>query len=605
MPRVSLSIHGAGAAVLLFLSWASGQTSQPEAAKTSAQAASAAEQREATESIVPQPQPSRTTSALIFARSDTVYMKSATIRSWLQRQPEFSQLRLAFAADQGHADYYVEVTRPVFTWDWTYCVVKTKSGKVVGSGKVTAATAERAAQALAPKIIQALYGETSVQQMAAGINSSAGTNGAGIRPKRFVAYEELARKFESAKTVTIHSSTVWFDALDLAAALRQRPEVPAWGYEVVNAENNDASDGQAKKTAPLSDLTIEVNRPLFTWDWTFSIQERKTKQTLVSGKLTAISGPVAAPKLAQAIVGVIANARGLPATMQRQFDQALAETKVRTWEVRHVSGQSHLKSGKKVRLAVGQKTIFALDEDQVLFSVPVDDLLQFSYSSSVHDPSVRWFKAWEKAGNYVPVGGDDPQALAGALMILLPMIAIDYGVGGLLKASTTTDHLLVLHWKDTAGVTTATLQGGEKEIREICAELDKFGKRSAVDLDTATQKLRAEFQEQLRSTSYIIETDQAVALDNIVLAPGKYRVVILQKETGLAELYFLHGPDNTIVARTLVEHMRRTEADRSTRVLYGTVSGLQTFHEIYIEEHILRFSPVPVFTEEIGYVGWS
>ncbi len=82
------------------------------------------------------------------------------------------------------------------------------------------------------------------------------------------------------------------------------------------------------------------------------------------------------------------------------------------------------------------------------------------------------------------------------LMILLPMIAIDYGVGGLLKASTTTDHLLVLYWKDTAGVTTATLQGGEKEIREICAELDKFSKRSAVDLDTATQQTRAEFQEQ-------------------------------------------------------------------------------------------------------------
>jgi hypothetical protein len=605
MPKVSSSIFTAAAAVVLFLPFANGPTSQLEVAERPAQATSAAERREATEVLVPQPQPNRTTSVLIFARSDTVYMKSATIRSWLQRQPEFDQMRLAFAADQGHADYYVEVTRPVFTWDWTYSVVKTKSGKVVGSGKVTAATAERAAQALAPKIIQALYGETWVQRMAAGISPSAETSGGGIIPKRFVAYEELARKFESAKTVAVHSSTVWFDARDLAAALKQRPELPAWGYDVINAENNDTSDGQAKKTAPLSDLTIEVNRPLFTWDWTFSIQEQKTKQTLVSGKLTAISGPVAAPKLAQAIVGVIANARGLPATMQRQFDQALAETKVRTWEVRHVSGQSYLKSGKKIQLAVGQNTIFALERGEVLFSVPVDDLLQFSYSSSVHDPSVKWFEAWEKAGNYVPVGGDDPQAAAGALMILLPMIAIDYGVGGLLKASTTTNHLLVLYWKGTGGVTTATLQGNEKDIREICAELDKFGKRSAVDLDTALKKLHAEFEEQLQSTNYFIETDESVTVDNKALPPGKYRVVILQKKMGLAELYFLQGPDNTVVARTLVEHTRRTEVDRSPRVLYGAVSGLRTFEEIYVEEHILRFSPVPVFTEEIEYFGWS
>jgi hypothetical protein len=265
-----------------------------------------------------------------------------------------------------------------------------------------------------------------------------------------------------------------------------------------------------------------------------------------------------------------------------------------------VSGQSYLKSGKKMRLVVGQNTIFALAGEQILFSVPVDDLLQFSYSSSVHDPSVRWFEAWEKSGNYVPLGGDNPQAAAGALMILLPMIAIDYGVGGLLKASTTTDHLLVLSSKDTAGVTTATLQGGEREIREICAELDKFSKRSAVDLDTATQKLGAEFQEQLQSTNYFIETDQGVRLDNIVLTPGKYRLIILRRETGLAELYFLHGPDNTIVARTLVEHRLRTEADRSTRISYGTVSGLRTFEEIYFDEHILRFSPVPVFPEEVG-----
>ncbi len=73
----------------------------------------------------------------------------------------------------------------------------------------------------------------------------------------------------------------------------------------------------------------------------------------------------------------------------------------------------------------------------------------------------------------------------------------------------------------------------------------------------------------------------------------------------MAELYFLHGPDNAIVARTLVEHRLRAEVDRGARILYGTLSGVRTFQEIYVEEHILRFSPVPAFTEEVEYFGRS
>lgn len=156
MRRVSWFIRGAAAGVLLFFPFASAQISPPEAAATSAQTTPVVEKLAEMESTAPPLKPNQQARILIFARSDTVYMKSATIRTWFQREPEFSQLRLAFTVNQGQADYYVEVTRPLFTWDWTYSVVKTKSGRMVASGKVTAATAELAAKALAPKIIQAL-----------------------------------------------------------------------------------------------------------------------------------------------------------------------------------------------------------------------------------------------------------------------------------------------------------------------------------------------------------------------------------------------------------------------------------------------------------------
>lgn len=592
MPRVNSPIFIAAVAVLQFLALASGQTSPPAAARTSAPATSAREKQDVTRFLVSQPQPSRT---LIFARSDTVYMKSDTVRSWLRRQPEFSQLRLAFAADQKHADYYVEVTRPVFTWDWTYCVVRTGSGKMVASGKVTAATAELAAKGLVPKIIQALYGDMSAKQMAQASGSPLETTPGGIRPRRFLASEQMARSFESAKTFSVESSTVWFNAGFLITALKKRPEFEAWGYRLAEPD----SPGPLWPP-PEGDLTITVNRPLFTWDWTFSIRDVKTKQHLAAGKVTAISDAAAAPKLAQAIAAVIANSRGLPSEMHRQIMQALEETKVRTWDVHHISGQDYLKSGKGMQLAVGENTVFAHDGDEILFSAPVEDLLQFYHSSSRRDRSVKWFEGWEKAGYFVASAAEgDPRAAPGALAIMLPMLAVEYGVGGLLKGSMATDHFLTLNWKAVGGVTTATFQGGEKDIREICAALDKVAKQPAVDLDAAAQKVLSNFDEQLKSTDYSIETDRNVTLNDRSLPAGKYRVVILRREKNLAEVYFLQGQDNVIAAQTMVQYAPRSNADRSSRTTYRSVLGLETLQEIQIGEHTLTFSPVPVFPAEV------
>ena len=531
----------------------------------------------------------------IYVRSDTVYMKSATMRSWLQRQLEFKSLGLTFASNQGQADYYVEITRPLFTWDWTYCVVKTKSGKIRGSGKVSAATAEHAAGALAPRIIQVLYGETSVSdQRYAGKDMAAGAVTDRILPKRFVAYEELARRFEAAQTFSIHSVTAWFDEKNLEQALQQRPEFSGWGYLLIGA----LPLGEKR----LADLTIEINRPLFTWDWSYSIRDQSTNKSLASGKVTAISGAAAAPILAKAIVGTIANSRGLPPLMQRQFDQALREIRFRSWDIRHVSGQRQLESGKRIKLALGQNTIFAREGDDILFSVPVNDLLQFSYSSNLRDRSVKWFQAWDKAGNalFGNMGvGDDPGGIMGAMIVGGSWLAVEYGVGSILKGSTTTDHFLILHWRDVSGVTTTTFQGSKQDVREICDELQKLSKRSAVDLDTASNKTRSEIEQRLNSTRYYIETEQRVVLEDVVLPPAEYRVIFLRRGDGLAEVSFLNPPDNAIVAHSIAKYEQRANADRRTRILYGTLSGLPIFQEIQIDEHILRFTPLPIFPHEI------
>ena len=64
-------------------------------------------------------------------------------------------------------------------------------------------------------------------------------------------------------------------------------------------------------------------------------------------------------------------------------------------------------------------------------------------------------------------------------------------------------------------------------------------------------------------------------------------------------MYLLKGPDNAIAARTVVQDLPCSDTDRNPHVSYDLVSGLQILEQIQIDEHVLRFSPVPVLPEEV------
>jgi len=57
------------------------------------------------------------------------------------------------------------------------------------------------------------------------------------------------------------------------------------------------------KDARVTDLLITIDRPLFTYTFTYSVTDPKTSIVLDSGKVTAIDGGVAAVKIAKQLVG--------------------------------------------------------------------------------------------------------------------------------------------------------------------------------------------------------------------------------------------------------------------------------------------------------------
>ena len=124
------------------------------------------------------------------------------------------------------------------------------------------------------------------------------------------AAEEAARIAETnpkgllrrARVVYICSDTKFFEEVQLQSALRKRPEFETWQMAIV--------DGWGKRD--VADVVIEIDRPLFTYTFTYEIINRSNGIVLATGNVTAWDGNDAAPKLAQRIIEELKIARGEP-----------------------------------------------------------------------------------------------------------------------------------------------------------------------------------------------------------------------------------------------------------------------------------------------------
>jgi hypothetical protein len=122
------------------------------------------------------------------------------------------------------------------------------------------------------------------------------------------AAEEAARIQETspkallghARILFITSNTTYFEAVQLENALRKKNEIETWDVAMLD-------DWQKRDVA---DTLIEIDRPFFTFTYTYKITSRKTGIVLATGKLNAIDSNAAASMLADRIVDEIRKARG-------------------------------------------------------------------------------------------------------------------------------------------------------------------------------------------------------------------------------------------------------------------------------------------------------
>lgn len=103
-----------------------------------------------------------------------------------------------------------------------------------------------------------------------------------------------------ARVVYVASDTSFFEAVQLQNALVKRQEFDTWQMAIV--------DGWDKRN--VADVIIDIDRPLFTYTFTYKITNRSNGVLLATGKVTAFDGNDAAPKLAQRIIEEMRVARG-------------------------------------------------------------------------------------------------------------------------------------------------------------------------------------------------------------------------------------------------------------------------------------------------------
>ena len=102
------------------------------------------------------------------------------------------------------------------------------------------------------------------------------------------------------RTIFVSACTSYFEPVQLHNALLKRSDFEALEMAII--------DGSDKRN--IADLFIEVDRPLFTFTFTYKVTDRSTGMLVTSGKVTAWDGNEAAPLLAGRILEDIKKARG-------------------------------------------------------------------------------------------------------------------------------------------------------------------------------------------------------------------------------------------------------------------------------------------------------
>ena len=209
----------------------------------------------------------------------------------------------------------------------------------------------------------------------------------------------------------------------------------------------------------------------------------------------------------------------------------------RTWSVKYVEGEAKWKLDTRLTVSLGEEIL--LREPRAggaTLSVPARSIHGVLYDSRVwHGSSAVW-KVVEWSAEPDNWNGD---YLSGLVMFTtlfgsLAILPVAHAIQG-------KKHFVHLLWRDGAAEKMVVLQLDAKDYAAFLAELERLTGAPWVDLPRQREQLRRDLEREKRN-ALTIELDRMVRLGQDELLPGRYRMVVVPRTPGRAEVYFFLGP---------------------------------------------------------------
>jgi hypothetical protein len=467
----------------------------------------------------------------LSVRSKTVYMKNDQMASALKGHPGFVTLGLEIMDEKSPTDLVLQITRPFLTFNWDYSLSE-QTGRTLNAGRVSGFDGRVASSRIAEEVIQSLRDEAAQAKQQ--------NEDRGAVP---VSGKSASQILSSFKTLYMHSGTVYMKDEDLKVALQERPEFYYWRTEF-------------KTKVSEAEVTLEVNRPLFTFDWTYKLTDR-SGSILLSGKVTSWDGRSAASKLAESIADRVRLIRAAPriqAMAQVANEQGFQE---RSFKLSNNTGAGEISIGSEnLRFRAGSKPIV---------EIPLSSIIAISYDSESTNTGAAdaYWRFWS---NFLE--GDE----GGATLVMLPVML----AGSIVPESKKgTRHNIGIIYQQQNNLARLRFEMHQHH-REVLEALHTATGVRWDDLTKVEKEMRKGPEARGMFRSGLLVTNHDILWDTTPLPPGEYRILLLIKgfDNPFSELsaqrhgeaYVLQGSgfDNHPLAKTEVEFGRLDAAFWST-----------------------------------------
>ncbi len=467
----------------------------------------------------------------LSVRSGTVYMKNEQMEDALRRQPEIAAGGLEVVNDTSSADLVLQVNRPLMTFDWAYKLIDANTEAVVLSGKVSGFDGGVASSRIALELVQRIRVLRPLPATEASTSASVSDQSPSSAPVNATPADVLRQ----CKSVFVRSTTVYLREELLRSAFQERPEFAAWGLKL-------------SRTSDSADVIIEITRPVFTFDWTYKVTERRAGTELLSGKVVAWDGQSAAPKLAANIVDLIRVSRPTPDLSTASPSHGRETTRgQQSWSVRDVSigfetvQIIHLPENEtRVSLNITQDEITISSGLLTAVKIPMTSIVAISYDTETTNtgPADAYWKFWDDSIRWAD---PEPEAATFQVLAMAPIMYAGSVIPELEKKRH--NNVSILHLASEGKVERVRFEV-PKDHRQLLAALQTATGIEWTDLSKAAEELKKGPESRLIHQGRLV-TDRQLQLGPAKLPAGTYSILLLPKNDSHGKIFVFAGEVTT------------------------------------------------------------